>query len=241
MNHTRVQAKVITPVSVGAMCFLAVALAALPATSHAQQWGYTSEASYAQQWGYTSRVANLRAGPSQDYPVVATLPAGISMTVVGCLSDYQWCDVVVGQYRGWVYAGSIVYSYQGRSVPLITYGPTIGIGITAFSLGNYWDNYYRAYPWYPQRQRWINRPQPRSDFAPRDDRRHQQQQQAPFVGRDQAPNFQGRNPGAVQRAPQERSAPPGQSAPQLEQGPAPGQSPRDYQRQQQDRLRNMER
>ncbi|MDO8457384.1 MAG: SH3 domain-containing protein [Burkholderiaceae bacterium] len=184
--------------TVKALCFLAVAFAALPATS------------FAQQLGYTSRVANLRAGPSQDYPVVATLPSGVSMTVVGCLSDYRWCDVVVGQYRGWVYAGSIVYPYQGRSVPLMTYGPSIGIGITAFSLGNYWDNYYRGYPWYPQRQRWINRPQPRSDYYGPGYGQHQPQTQAPRGGQhppqNRAPN-DGRVPAQRPAAPEPQGHP----------------------------------
>lgn len=192
--------------TVKALCLLAVAFAALPATS------------FAQQLGYTSRVANLRAGPSQDYPVVATLRSGVSMTVVGCLRDYRWCDVVVGQYRGWVYAGSIVYPYQGRSVPLITYGSAIGIGITAFSLGNYWDNHYRASPWYPQRQRWINRPEPWSGYDSGAGRRQPRAQ----VQNAPPPPPQGHAPGSALRPqqPPVRSVTPPPS--QRRQGPDGG-------------------
>lgn len=120
----------------------------------------------AQQQGYTSKYVNLRAGPSRDYPIVVTVPAGISLTVVGCIEGYRWCDVVIGSNRGWVYAGNIVYAYQGNNVPLLSYGPTIGIGITTFSVGSYWDNYYTGYPWYPQRQYWINRPLPYTNYGP---------------------------------------------------------------------------
>ncbi len=115
---------------------------------------------HAQQLAYVSKEVNLRAGPSADYPVVATLGAGVNITVVGCMSDYRWCDVLVGSNRGWLYAGNIVYPYQGANVPLLTYGSAIGIGVIAFSVGSYWDDYYRYRPWYPQRQRWIDRPQP---------------------------------------------------------------------------------
>ncbi|MDR3367653.1 SH3 domain-containing protein [Rhodoferax sp.] len=117
-------------------------------------------ASSAQQLGYAAKEINLRAGPSRDYPVVAVIGSGVSFVVDGCVADYRWCDVTVGQDRGWVYAGNIIYSYQGASVPLLSYGAALGIGIIAFSVGDYWDSYYRNRPWYPQRQRWMDRPQP---------------------------------------------------------------------------------
>lgn len=115
---------------------------------------------YAQQFANLARDSNLRAGPSRDYPVVAELPAGFSVWVDGCINGYRWCDVTVGPDRGWVYAGNIIYPYQGARVPLLNYGAVIGIGIIAFSLGDYWDNHYRTRPWYPQRQIWIDRPRP---------------------------------------------------------------------------------
>lgn len=131
-----------------ALGFLMAGLAAMPATSTAQQLAYTS------------KNVNLRAGPAWEYPVVAIIPAGVAISVEGCLSDYRWCDVLAGPYRGWVYAGNIVYPYQGATVPLLTYGAVIGIGIIAFNLGSYWDDHYRGRPWYPQRQHWIDRPRP---------------------------------------------------------------------------------
>jgi uncharacterized protein YraI len=115
--------------------------------------------SYAQV-AYTDRDINLRAGPAVEYPVVAILPAGIPISVEGCLSDYRWCDVVAGADRGWVYAGNIVYPYQGARVPVLTYGAVIGLGILAFSVANYWDNHYRGRPWYRERQVWVDRPRP---------------------------------------------------------------------------------
>jgi uncharacterized protein YraI len=120
----------------------------------------TPAASFAQQYANLARDANLRAGPSRDYPVVAELPAGMSVWVDGCINGYRWCDVTVGPDRGWVYAGNIIYPYQGARVPLLNYGAVIGIGIVAFSVGDYWDNHYRTRPWYPQRQNWIDRPRP---------------------------------------------------------------------------------
>jgi uncharacterized protein YraI len=112
----------------------------------------------AQQLAYASKTVSMRAGPSRDYPVVATSGSGTALTIYGCLQGYKWCDVVVGNSRGWVYSGNIIYPYLGRNVPVITYGTTIGLGIVSFSIGNYWDNYYTDYPWYSQRQNWSNRP-----------------------------------------------------------------------------------
>ena len=110
------------------------------------------------QVAYTAKNVHLRAGPARDYPVVAILPAGFQIAVEGCLSGYSWCDVLAGPNRGWVYAANIVYPYQGADVPVLTYGAEIGLGIVVFSVGDYWDHYYRGRPWYSQRQVWINRP-----------------------------------------------------------------------------------
>jgi uncharacterized protein YraI len=139
----RIEMKLIKALSV-----LLAALAAIPATTLAQQLASAS--------GYV----NLRAGPARDYPIIARLPAGIDISVIGCLSDYRWCDVIAGPDRGWVYAGNIVYPYQDANVPLLSYGPVIGIGIIAFDLDHYWHRHYRARPWYRQRQYWIDRQRP---------------------------------------------------------------------------------
>lgn len=121
------------------------------------------------QMAYVNKDVNLRAGPAMEYPVVMRLRARVTLSVIGCLPGYQWCDVEVGPNRGWVYAGNIVYPYQGAYVPVHTYGAAIGIGVVAFMVGNYWDDHYRARPWYPQRQHWIDRPHP--GYGPGDHRR----------------------------------------------------------------------
>ena len=144
MKHTKTLARVSAVFATLAM------LVAAPA--HAQQIG--------QQLGFVAKDANLRAGPSGDFPVVAVLGSGVAITVEGCLGDFRWCDVSVGTHRGWLNAANIVYPYQGAYVPMLNYGAAIGIGVIGFSVGSYWDDYYRFRPWYPQRQHWIDRPYP---------------------------------------------------------------------------------
>ena len=72
------------------------------------------------QQAFTTRTAHVRAGPDRGYPLVATLPPGVSVYVNGCLGNYSWCDVSAGPNRGWVYARQLRYTYQGR--PLTIYG-----------------------------------------------------------------------------------------------------------------------
>jgi hypothetical protein len=43
---------------------------------------------------------NMRAGPSNRQPVLATIPRGSSIEVVKCS---QWCEVIFAGQRGWVY------------------------------------------------------------------------------------------------------------------------------------------
>jgi uncharacterized protein YraI len=76
-----------------------------------------SGTTFAQTQGYTTGPVNLRAGPGRDYPLVSQLPGGLPVTVMGCMSDYRWCDVALPNLRGWVYAGRLSYPYQGANVP----------------------------------------------------------------------------------------------------------------------------
>ncbi len=138
---------------IGATILIALSLWAIPALAQVQT-------------AYTTKDAHLRAGPRRDYPVVAILLAGTQVEVQGCLSDYSWCDVIVGNDRGWVYAGNLDYVYQSEPVPLIQYGPAIGIVIVPFILGDYWDHHYYGRPWYHDRDRWIHTPRPPRPVGP---------------------------------------------------------------------------
>lgn len=109
------------------------------------------------QEAFTTRSVNVRAGPDTSYPAVATLGGGAPVEVMGCLDDWSWCDVVFGYNRGWVYAPYLTYVYQGARVPFYTYAPSFGIPIVAFSLGSYWDRYYRGRSWYGRRDYWERR------------------------------------------------------------------------------------
>ncbi|KWB91004.1 SH3 domain-containing protein [Burkholderia ubonensis] len=111
----------------------------------------------AQTAAYTNAPANLRAGPAQDYPLVAQLPEGTLVSVIGCISDYTWCDVAVPGLRGWIYAGLLDYSYQGGEVPLLDYGAELGFPIVAFAIVPYWDNFYRDRPFFHDRDRFMHR------------------------------------------------------------------------------------
>jgi uncharacterized protein YraI len=124
------------------------------------------------QTAYTAKEARLRAGPARDYPVVALLPAGYPLTVMGCLSDYTWCDVVADSNRGWIYAGNISYSYESTYVPILDYGPTLGIAVFGFVIGDYWGHYYRNKPWYSERRRWEEHPPVRHERPGAWDRTH---------------------------------------------------------------------
>lgn len=117
--------------------------------------------------GYVMSGTEIFAGPGDDYPVVAQLGPGVRVNVTGCISDYSWCDVTFGGNRGWVYAGDIGYTYRNRRVPILDYGPTLALPIISFSLGNYWDRYYRGRPWYGERHDWERRWHDRGDYGVR--------------------------------------------------------------------------
>lgn len=119
-----------------------------------------------EQVAYTAKTVNMRAGPARDYPVVAVLGPGLQILVEGCLADYSWCDVVYGPSRGWIYAGNINYDYQNQYVPLLSYGPVIGLAIIGFGFNDYWNRYYRDRPFFAHRHRWEGHPPPRLHDRP---------------------------------------------------------------------------
>jgi len=94
---------------------------------------------------------NMRAGPSTAYPIVAILGTGTYVQVFGCEEGYGWCDVQTGANRGWVAAEYL--QTPGPSGPAVVAdsGVLLAVPIVVFSFGTYWDNYYRARPWYGHR------------------------------------------------------------------------------------------
>jgi uncharacterized protein YraI len=119
--------------------------AALPLAASAEQ-------------AFTVGTVEVFAGPSSEYPPIAELPPNVPVNVVGCLSDWSWCDVVFPNDRGWVYAGDLVVPYQGNRVVIIEYGPRIHFfPVITFSLVAYWDQHYRSRPFYGERQVWVSR------------------------------------------------------------------------------------
>jgi uncharacterized protein YraI len=110
--------------------------------------------------GYVTGNVNMRAGPDTGYPLVATLPAGTPVSVQGCTTGWEWCDVIAYDNRGWVAGNFIQYDYAGQPVLLPTYAVRIGIPIVSFVISSYWDSYYRNRPFYHQRTTWYHRRMP---------------------------------------------------------------------------------
>lgn len=110
--------------------------------------------------GYVVDNVNLRAGPDPSYPLVDQLPSGTEVDVQGCTDGWEWCDVIDENdgSRGWIAGNYIQYEYRDQPVLLSDYGAQIGIPIVAFSIGTYWDRYYRSRPFYGDRGNWYNRP-----------------------------------------------------------------------------------
>ena len=100
---------------------------------------------------------NMRAGPSTSFPVVDVIPERAPVDVHGCLDGYSWCDVSSLGNRGWVSANYLSYAGGGGYVPLIEYTSEIEIPIISYSVGPYWDTYYRNRPWYGRRALWNDR------------------------------------------------------------------------------------
>jgi uncharacterized protein YraI len=110
--------------------------------------------------GYVITNVNMRAGPDHDYPVVQVLPVNAWVSVQGCTTGWEWCDVIAGPDRGWVAGTYIAYMYNNQPVYVADYGAQIGVPIVSFVIGTYWSRYYLNRPFYRDRNRWYGRPIP---------------------------------------------------------------------------------
>jgi uncharacterized protein YraI len=104
--------------------------------------------------GTVIQVADLYAGPG-NYPNIAAVPTGASVSVIGCTSSYHWCDVTFGAERGWIAGDHLALPYEGRPVTIIESGPRLSVPIVAFEINPYWEAHYRDRAFFSERQRWA--------------------------------------------------------------------------------------
>lgn len=104
--------------------------------------------------GYPVTNVNLRAGPGTYYPVITVVPTHAPISIVGCLGDYTWCDVLFRGNRGWMRSIYLKKWYQGHYYALGDYAPRLAISVVSFDIGNYWDSNYRDRPFYREKARW---------------------------------------------------------------------------------------
>ena len=170
----------------------------------------------------TSKWVNVRAGPAREYPVVNQLPPATLVTVQGCLSDYSWCDVLAyGNVRGWVWSGNLLYLYQNAPVPIVGYGPRIGLPIISFILGAYWADHYRDRNWYRDWRNWDS--WHRDHYRPPPNRPAPPPHQPDFRPPGRPPAAQAPAPSRPRSGLPERSQP--QGRPSARPAPAPQRAP----------------
>lgn len=101
-------------------------------------------AAYAATSAITTTDLNMRTGPSTGYEVVDVIPDGGRVTVHGCLSGYNWCDISWRGMRGWTSGNYLAYlgqRYYRDPIPSI--GVAIGMPIIVYDRDNYYHRWYR--------------------------------------------------------------------------------------------------
>ncbi|MFO1395548.1 MAG: SH3 domain-containing protein [Burkholderiales bacterium] len=166
----------------------------------------------AAQVAFTTQATNMRAGPDREFPLVAWIAPNTPVQVFGCVNGWRWCDVQWGPNRGWVYAGFLSYTWNNQPTIILQGGPVLGLPLVTWSIGPYWDSYYRNRPWWGNRAYWYNRPPPHRPpaYVPPPNRPPHYQPaptQPPRPGPGYRPPPSGGSPG---RRPPESGRPPNQ-------------------------------
>lgn len=104
---------------------------------------------------YSTANVNMRSGPSTRYPPVIVIPFSSRVEIYGCMRTSNWCDVGYRGVRGWVSGNYLQVGYSQRRVYVgPRYYEPLGIPTVAFSIGPYWDRYYRDRDFYRDRDEW---------------------------------------------------------------------------------------
>lgn len=104
--------------------------------------------------GYTRTTVYLRAGPGFDYPVIDKLSSKRRVEVLGCLRDWDWCEVRYKNDRGWVSEGALEALHRNRRITIVEARPVYHIPVVSFSVNSYWDKHYKNRPFYRDRAHW---------------------------------------------------------------------------------------
>jgi len=104
-----------------------------------------------------TRSANVRSAPHASFPTVTWLLTGTRVTVLGCTPNWGWCDIVSGRTRGWMYSRYLSVAFEGSAVTIRNGGPNLGLPVTEFALGPYWDEHFQRQHWFSQKASWQAR------------------------------------------------------------------------------------
>ena len=87
--------------------------------------------------GFTTGNVKVRTGPGTQYQAITTAPAGSGVDILGCIPGRTWCDIVLGNLRGWV---SGRYVQEGGAVVQRYVVPryVAPSPVVRFSFGNTW-------------------------------------------------------------------------------------------------------
>lgn len=111
----------------------------------------------AAQTATTTTSVNVRAGPEKSFPTVTWLLSGTTVTVVGCVANWRWCDVTAGRDRGWVYSRFLSIPFNGSAVTILNGGPNLGLPESEFLLSEYWNTHYQRQHWFGRKAYWQRR------------------------------------------------------------------------------------
>jgi uncharacterized protein YraI len=104
--------------------------------------------------GFTTNAIDLRSGPGEGYPTLGVIENNSAVEVNGCLASWSWCDVSIGDDRGWVQGAALALEVQNNRTALVQAAPQANVGVVTFSFDDYWDKNYKTRTFYKERPRW---------------------------------------------------------------------------------------
>ena len=106
--------------------------------------------------GFVTHTMVLRAGPSANYPAIATIHGNPKINIFGCTAGGNWCDVSYRGVRGWGNGKNMVGEFRAKRYAVNRYHERLGVPVVTFNQTTYWNDYYRDRPFYRTKIYWSH-------------------------------------------------------------------------------------
>jgi uncharacterized protein YraI len=79
---------------------------------------------------------NVRVGPGPQYQAIGVIPAGGTVSVLGCMEASKWCQITYENTNGWAYSDYLAGTVSGQAVVMTERRPDMAVPVATYDAGS---------------------------------------------------------------------------------------------------------